>query len=99
MHPAAKLQFERVAREYSLWRSVPEGERSAAPAWWWQPAFQVAEQLEEMPALLCYQIELPVGSTYAAGAAVFIAPIVEQTSQPWPDEFPRKRPAPQSFPG
>jgi hypothetical protein len=36
MHPAAKLQFERVVRKYSQWRSVPEEERSPAPAWWWQ---------------------------------------------------------------
>jgi hypothetical protein len=90
MHPAAKLQFERVTREYSLWRSVPEDERSPAPAWWWQPALQVAQQLEKMPALSCDQLGLPEGSTYAAGASVLMAPIVKQTSQPWPDEFPRK---------
>jgi hypothetical protein len=90
MHPAAKLQFERIVREYSQWRSVSENERSAAPAWWWQPAFGVAKQLEEMPALSCRQLELPAGSTYAAGAAVLMAPIIKQTSQPWPDEFPRK---------
>lgn len=90
MHPAAKLQFERVAREYTQWRSVPENERSPAPAWWWQPAMQVADQSEEMPALLCYRLELPEGSTYSAGAAVLMAPIAKQTSLPWPDEFPRK---------
>jgi len=27
MHPAAKLQFERVTREYSLWRSVQVASR------------------------------------------------------------------------
>jgi hypothetical protein len=91
VHPAAKLQFDRIVHEYSQWRSVPEDERSPAPAWWWQPAFQVAQQLEEMPALSCYQLELPAGSTYAAGAAVLMAPIAKQTSLPWPDEFPRKR--------
>jgi hypothetical protein len=90
MHPADKLQFERVAREYSQWRSVPEEERSPAPAWWWQPAIQVLSQDEEMPALSCYQLELPVGSKYSAGAVVLMAPIVKQTSLPWPDEFPRK---------
>jgi hypothetical protein len=51
-----------------------------------------------MPAPLCYQIELPVGRP-TLQAAVFIAPIAKQTSQPWPDEFPRNRRAPQSFPG
>jgi hypothetical protein len=90
MHPAAKLQFERVASEYSQWRMVPEEERSPAPAWWWQPAFQVVEQHEEMSVLPCYRLELPVGSTYAAGAAVLMAPLAKQTSLPWPDEFPRK---------
>jgi hypothetical protein len=49
MHLAAKLQFERVVREYSQWRSIPEDERSPVPAWWWQPAFQVVEQHKEMP--------------------------------------------------
>jgi hypothetical protein len=90
MHPAAKLQFERVVDEYSLWRAVPEDERSPAPAWWWQPALQVAGHQEQMPALSCYRLELPVGSTYAAGATEVLAPIVTQTSLPWPDEFPRK---------
>jgi hypothetical protein len=91
MHPAAKLQFERVVREYSQWRSVPEEERSPAPAWWWQPAFQIVERHEEMPEDSCFRLELPAGSTYAAGAAVLMTPIARQTSQPWPDEFPRKR--------
>jgi hypothetical protein len=74
MHPADKLQFERVAREYSQWRSVPEEERSPAPAWWWQPAIQVLSQDEEMPALSCYQarascwIEVLCGRRCAHGA-------------------------------
>jgi hypothetical protein len=90
MHPAAKLQFERAASEFALWRAVAEEERSPAPAWWWQPALQVAEHPEPMPALSCNQLELPAGATYAAGAAVLMAPIITQTSQPWADEFPRK---------
>jgi hypothetical protein len=90
MHPAAKLQFEKVAQEYTLWRSVSERERSPAPVWWWQPAMQAADQSEEMPALICHRLELPAGSTYADGANALKAPILQQTSQPWPDEFPRK---------
>ena len=31
-----------------------------------------------------------VGSTYAAGAAVLMGTLADQTSLPWPDEFPRK---------
>jgi hypothetical protein len=50
----------------------------------------VVTKLEEMGALLCYRLQLPVGSTYAAGAAVLMATLADQTSLPWPDEFPRK---------
>ena len=90
MHPAAKLQFERTAREFSDWRSVPEEDRSAAPAWWWQSAIEVVAQREELPVLICYRLEIPVGSTYAAGASVLMAALAAQTSLPWPNEFPRK---------
>ena len=51
MHPAAKFQFERTAREFAQWRAVPEDERSPAPAWWWQPAIEVVAQHEKMGAL------------------------------------------------
>jgi hypothetical protein len=44
----------------------------------------------KMGALMCYRLQLPVGSTYAAGAAVLMATLADQTSLPWPDEFPRK---------
>src|ERR1700735_525499 len=90
MHPAAKCQFERTAREFSQWRAVPEEERSPAPAWWGAPAIDVIAQREEMGALLCYRLRLPIGSTYASGAAVLMAALAGQTSLPWPDEFPRK---------
>jgi hypothetical protein len=90
MHPAAKFQFERTVREFAQWRAVPEEDRSPVPAWWWQPAIDVVAQHEEMGALLCYRLQLPVGSTYAAGAAVLMAALAGQTSLPWPDEFPRK---------
>ena len=90
MHPAAKLQFERAVREFSQWRAVPEDERSPAPGWWWQPAFEVAAQQEEMPPLWCHRLELPLSSTYAAGAAALMATLADQTTLTWPDEFPRK---------
>jgi hypothetical protein len=90
MRQAAKFQFERVAREFAQWRSVSEGERSPAPGWWWQPAFEVREQHEEMEPLWCHRLELPQGSTYASGAAVLMATLAGQKSVPWPDEFPRK---------
>jgi hypothetical protein len=90
MHRAAKLQFERVVREFARWRAVPENERSPAPAWWWQPAFEVAGQLEEMGPIVCHHLELPLSSTYAAGASLLMAILADQTSLPWPDDFPRK---------
>jgi hypothetical protein len=90
MHPAADHQFSRVVGEYAQWRAVPEAERSQAPAWWWQPAFEVRERQELMSPIWCHHLELPAGSTYAAGAAVLLAALGDQTSLPWPDEFPRK---------
>jgi hypothetical protein len=90
MHPAARLQFERVAREYSSWRAVPEAERSPAPAWWWQPALQVAQEHEEMAPEWCARLELPFSSTYAQGAKVLMATFADQTAPTHPDEFPRK---------
>jgi hypothetical protein len=50
----------------------------------------VVAQDEEMAALFCYRLQLPIGSTYAAGAAVLMATLADQTSLPRPDEFPRK---------
>jgi hypothetical protein len=88
MHLAARLQFERVAREFAQWRAVPKDQRSPAPAWWWQPAFEAREQHEEMSPLWCHRLELPVPSTYAAAAAMLLATLSDQTSLPWPDEFP-----------
>ena len=41
MHPAAKLQFERIVVEFARWRAVAEDERPPAPAWWWGPAFEL----------------------------------------------------------
>ena len=90
MHPATKFQFERIAREFSQWRAVPEEDRSPAPAGWWQPAVNVVAQHEKMGALMCYRLQLPVGSAYAAGTAMLMATLADQTSPPRPDEFPRK---------
>jgi hypothetical protein len=90
MHPTAKFQFERAAREFGQWRAVPESQRSPAPAWWWQPAFEVIGEQGEMAALWCHRLELPIGSTYAAAAAVLMATLADQTFLPRPDEFPIK---------
>jgi hypothetical protein len=55
-----------------------------------RPAFELRELQEEMIPLWCHRLELPLSSTYAAGAAVLLATLSDQTSLPWPDEFPRK---------
>jgi len=90
MHQAAKFEFERAAREYAQWRAVPEAERSPAPGWWWGPAFAVHTEQEEMSAQWCARLELSPSSTYAAGAAVLMNALSDQTTLSWPDEFPRK---------
>jgi hypothetical protein len=43
-----------------------------------------------MSPLFCHRLELPLSSTYGAGATVLMATLVDQTSLPWADEFPRK---------
>jgi hypothetical protein len=90
VHGVSKFNFERAAREFARWRAVPEDERSPAPAWWWQPAFELRELQEVMAPIWCQRLELPLSSTYAAGAAVLLATLADQTSLPWPDEFPHK---------
>jgi hypothetical protein len=90
MHQAASLQFERVVHEFARWREVPEPERSPAPAWWWGPAFEMRDVRQTMPAGWCSSLNLPVGSTVAAGAEVILQSLARQTSLPWPADFPRK---------
>jgi hypothetical protein len=88
MHQAANLQFERAVREFVRWRAVPEQDRSRAPAWWWGPAFEVSDVRQPMPADWCVHLELPVGSSFADGAEVFLTSLAGQTSLPWPHDFP-----------
>ena len=90
MHQATTIQFERIAREFALWRTVPADERSPAPAWWWGPAMDILDEAETMSAELCASFELPPGSSYGGGAEVLMKALAEQTSLAWPDEFPRK---------
>jgi hypothetical protein len=68
MPQASTINFERAAREFAQWRAVTEKDRSPAPAWWWQPAFEVREHHEEMTPVWCQRLELPPSSTCAAGA-------------------------------
>ena len=90
MHQAANLQFERAVDEYVRWCAVPEEARSPAPAWWWGPAFEVLGVQQPMPPEWCANLELPGNATYADGAEIFLKCLADQTSLPWPDEFPGK---------
>ena len=90
MHQAASLQFERVMDELVLWHAVPEDERSPAPAWWWGPAMAVVDAHEPMRQVWCCELGLGDGSSFAEGAHALLELFAEQTSQPWPDDFPRK---------
>jgi hypothetical protein len=99
MHPAARLQFERMIGEYARWRAVPEAERSSAPAWWWGPAMELRSAPQSLPAEWCAELGLPSQATYAAGAEIFLKALAGQTSLPWPSDFPRKIEDPDTKPG
>ena len=90
MHPAARLQLERMIGEYTRWRDVPEQERSPAPAWWWGQAIGLRHALQPLPAEWCATLSLPDQSTYRAAAEIFLHTFKKQTSLPWPDDFPRE---------
>ena len=94
MHPAARLQFERMVGEYVRWRAVPEAERSPAPAWWWGPAIELRDASEPLPPQCRAGLGLPEPATYAAGAAVLLDAFAGQETLPWPYDFPGKTEAP-----
>lgn len=96
MRPAATLPFERAIGEYAIWLAVAEDDRSPAPAWWWSSALTLRESTEPMPAEWALPPGLPSGTTMGAAARMMLAALADQTSQPWPEEFPRryKRPEP-----
>jgi hypothetical protein len=96
MHQAANVQFERAVREFVRWRAVPEQARSPAPAWWWGTAFEVRELEQPMPDAWCVGLELTDGASYAAGAEVFLNCLADQTSLPWPGDFPGRLVQPKS---
>ena len=90
MHPAAKLQFERIVDEFVRWRAIKEDERPPAPAWWWGPAFELRNIDLTLPAGWGAQLGLADGATYAAGAGVLLKSLAGQTCQPWPYDFSSK---------
>ncbi len=90
MHPAAKLQFERVVDEYAKWRAIAEAERPPAPAWWWGPALDVRQFATVLPPSSCRRLGLPDASAYSDAANVLLGALAGQTSMPWPYDFSRK---------
>ncbi|GKQ54539.1 hypothetical protein [Bradyrhizobium sp. Ce-3] len=90
MHPAAKLQFARIADEFARWRAIPEAERPPAPAWWWGPAFEMRDAAELLPSALSRQLRLPDGASFAEGTRVLRRTLAGQTTPPWPYDFSRK---------
>ena len=90
MHPAARQQFERMIEEYACWQAGPETERSPAPAWWWGPAIELRHATQSLPVEWCPLLGLPDMATYADGAQILLGTFREQTSLPWPHDFPRK---------
>lgn len=90
MHPAAKLQFERVVDEYGKWRAIAESERPPAPAWWWGPALELREFAVALAPSACRRLGLPPGASYADVAAILLGSLAGQTTVSWPYEFSRK---------
>jgi len=89
MHPAAKLQFERVVVEFARWRAIPESERPPAPSWWWGPAMEVREIALKLPPASSRRLRLPDDASYAAGAETLFRSLAGQPFQPWPYDFSR----------
>lgn len=90
MDTALQIPFERTVLEYALWRSIPDDERSGAPAWWWDTALSVIDKTDIMPAHWCQSLELESGSTYAAAAKMLMASMHDQDVLVYPENFPRK---------
>jgi hypothetical protein len=90
MHPAARLQFERVVDEYAKWRAIAEDERPPAPAWWWGPALDIRESAAALTPSSSRRLGLPDGATYTDAAKLLLQSLVGQTSVPWPYDFSRK---------
>jgi len=88
LHQPVNVQFERAVLEFARWRAIPEPSRSPAPAWWWGTAFELRDVRQQMSDEWCAILELPNRATYADGAEVFLNCLADQTTLPWPDDFP-----------
>lgn len=94
MHPAPRLQFDRLIAEYQRWMAVAAAERSPAPGWWWGSAMGLRGIPGELPRDFAQRLGLPDGATNAEAAQLFLDALAGQTALPWPEQFPRRyRPA------
>jgi hypothetical protein len=90
IHPAVKFQFGRIVQEYGSWHAIDEYVRSRAPGWWWGPALALRDAHEQMPTDWLRLMALPDAGTYSDAARLLLDSLAGQTSQPWPNEFPRQ---------
>lgn len=90
MQAAQLFQFERAVREYAVWLAVPQHERSPAPAWWWATALALRNDPQILPAELATPLNAAPTATCGDAAQMMLDAFAGQTSQPWPDEFPRR---------
>ncbi len=90
MQQALTFEFERLVKEFTEWRAVEEDQRSPAAAWWWGTALAILDDQQVMPREFCAALELPPGSSFAQAGHKLVAAISEQTSLPWPNQFPRE---------
>ena len=94
MHPAARLQYDRLIAEYQRWMAVAEEDRSPAPGWWWGPAMAWREMPAGLPGDFAQRLGLPEGAGHAQAAQLFLDALAGQTALAWPEQFPRRyRPA------
>ena len=90
MHPATRLQFERVVDEYIKWRAIGEADRPLAPAWWWGPALDLRDSDDALTPSSYRRLGLPAGATHADAARQLLDSLAGQTSVSWPYDFSRK---------
>ncbi|ABE38597.1 conserved hypothetical protein [Rhodopseudomonas palustris BisB5] len=97
MHPARIFQFERLLKEFSTWRAIPDDDRAPAAAWWWGTAMELRAETESMRPEYCAAFNLPEGACYADAASQLMASIAAQKSLTSVNEFPRRRSSGRPF--
>ena len=68
MHPAAKLQFERIIVEFARWRTLPKDDRPPAPA---ETKPAQVESTPAAPSPLGFGVEVPFGPMLAIATLIY----------------------------